>query len=86
MLAGLVAAIRLGEAAASAIGQPPTAWALALWACLALTVVTVYLPMAWDRYQLPIQAPAALLAALPLADGLDCAGRTPDHPSCGRGA
>jgi len=23
--------------------------------------------MAWDRYQLPIQAPASLLAALPLA-------------------
>ena len=50
-------------------GQPPAAWALALWACLALTVVTAYLPMAWDRYQLPIQAPAALLAAIPLGEG-----------------
>jgi hypothetical protein len=30
-------------------------------------VIAAYLPMAWDRYQLPIQAPAALLAALPLA-------------------
>ena len=28
---------------------------------------SAYLPMAWDRYELPIQAPAALLAALPLA-------------------
>ena len=30
---------------------------------VALPVVTAYLPMAWDRYLLPIQAPAALLAA-----------------------
>ena len=47
--------------------RPPTAWVLIVWACLALGVVTAYLPMAWDRYQLPIQAPAALLAALALA-------------------
>ena len=30
---------------------------------VAFAVVTLYLPMAWDRYLLPIQAPAALLAA-----------------------
>jgi hypothetical protein len=47
----------------------PTAWALAVWAGLAMAVVTAYLPMAWDRYQLPIQAPATLLAAVALATG-----------------
>ncbi len=66
-LAGLVHCDPAGKATASAIGQPPTGWALAVWAALALLVVTAYLPMAWDRYQLPIQAPAALLAAIPLA-------------------
>ena len=40
------------------------AWLLTVWTCLALGVVTAYLPMAWDRYQLPIQSPAALLVAL----------------------
>jgi len=44
-------------------GEPPTAWVCAVWALVSLVVVTLYLPMAWDRYQLPIQAPMALLAA-----------------------
>ena len=39
--------------------------------CLAVAVVTAYLPMAWDRYQLPIQAPAALLAAMALGEAVD---------------
>ncbi len=67
VLAGLGRSLLLGGRQFG-IGQPPAAWALALWACLALTVVTAYLPMAWDRYQLPIQAPAALLAAIPLGE------------------
>ncbi|AMV36967.1 ArnT family glycosyltransferase [Planctomyces sp. SH-PL62] len=41
----------------------PSAWAAAAWALVSLAVVTLYLPMAWDRYLLPIQAPFALLAA-----------------------
>ncbi len=45
-------------------GQPPTAIALLIWASVAWAVVAVYLPMAWDRYLLPIQAPNALLAAV----------------------
>jgi hypothetical protein len=65
---GLVWSLLLGRSQL-AIAQPPAAWALALWACLAVAVVTAYLPMAWDRYQLPIQAPAALLAAIPLGEG-----------------
>ena len=47
--------------------QPPTAWAILIYFVVALSVVTVYLPMAWDRYFLPIQAPAALLAGLVVA-------------------
>ncbi|MGC8643459.1 MAG: ArnT family glycosyltransferase [Isosphaeraceae bacterium] len=64
--AGLVWSIVLGTRQRAA-GQPPTGWALAIWACLTLAVVVGYLPMAWDRYELPIQSPAALLVALPLA-------------------
>ena len=44
-------------------GIPPTAWAILLQACLALLTVTVYIPMAWDRYYLPIVAGTSLLAA-----------------------
>lgn len=43
--------------------EAPAAWAVGVWALVALTVVTLYLPMAWDRYLLPIQAPFALLGA-----------------------
>lgn len=45
-------------------GRPPTALGLLAWATIAWAVVAVYLPMAWDRYLLPIQAPNALLAAV----------------------
>ena len=62
----------------------PTAWCLVAWAGVALGMVTAYLPMAWDRYQLPIQAPAALLASRGLRHGLgldpariDSAGASP---------
>src|SRR5262249_48889745 len=48
-------------------GAAPTAWALVIWAVVAWAVVVVYLPMAWDRYLLPIQAPNALLAAVALS-------------------
>ena len=48
-------------------GRPPTALALVVWAVVAWAVVTVYLPMAWDRYLLPIQSGNALLAAIAVA-------------------
>ncbi len=66
VLAGVIAAVRLGKLQYRQ-SQAPTGWAVVVWSALSLLVVTVYLPMAWDRYQLPIQAPAALLAALALA-------------------
>jgi len=63
VLIGLVASIALGQSQWRA-AAPPTGIALAVWTALAWLVVTVYLPMAWDRYLLPIQAVNALLAAL----------------------
>jgi 4-amino-4-deoxy-L-arabinose transferase-like glycosyltransferase len=63
---GLLRAFRLGVAQFRA-GQPPTALALVVWAIVAWTVVTLYLPMAWDRYLLPIQSVNALLAATAVA-------------------
>jgi 4-amino-4-deoxy-L-arabinose transferase-like glycosyltransferase len=62
VLAGAVWAAARGRAQWAA-GEPPTAWAALVHFAVAVGVVTVYLPMAWDRYQLPIQAPACLLAA-----------------------
>ncbi len=56
VLAGVISAIRLGKQQHRQ-SHAPTGWALVVWSALALLVVTVYLPMAWDRYQLPIQAP-----------------------------
>lgn len=44
-------------------GVPPTAWAILLQAVVALLTVTAYLPLAWDRYFLSLQAGSALLAA-----------------------
>jgi hypothetical protein len=65
--AGFVISVRLGRKQYQE-QTPPMAWLLTIWACLAPSVVTAYLPMAWDRYQLPIQAPAALLAAIALVN------------------
>jgi 4-amino-4-deoxy-L-arabinose transferase-like glycosyltransferase len=70
VLAGLIASVGLGWRQFRR-QEPPLAWALVAWACLAVAVVTAYLPMAWDRYQLPIQAPACLLAAVALASAWD---------------
>ncbi len=56
--------MRLGLEQQLRAGQPPAALALVVWAVCAWAVVTLYLPMAWDRYQLPIQSGNALLAAV----------------------
>jgi hypothetical protein len=48
-------------------GLPPTAFALLIWTAVAWAVVAAYIPMAWDRYLLPIQAPNAVLAAVGLS-------------------
>lgn len=44
-------------------GLPTTSWALLTQFLVTLGVVTAYVPMAWDRYFLAIQAPSALLAS-----------------------
>ena len=60
---GLFESVRLGREQLAA-GKPPLALLLLVWAVSAWAVVTVYLPMAWDRYQLPIESGNALLAAV----------------------
>ena len=63
VLLGLVVSIRMGLYQYQS-GQAPTAVALLIWAALGWVVVTLYLPMAWNRYLLPIQSGNVLLAAL----------------------
>jgi hypothetical protein len=63
VLYGLVESIRLALSQIRS-SRPPTGAALILWAAVAWTVVTLYLPMAWDRYLLPIQSGNALLGAM----------------------
>jgi 4-amino-4-deoxy-L-arabinose transferase-like glycosyltransferase len=63
LLVGLAESIRVARRQFRT-AQPPTALALLVWAALAWIVVAAYLPMAWDRYLLPIQSGNALLAAL----------------------
>ena len=52
-------------------GAPPTAFALLAWAAVTWAVVASYVPLAWDRYFMPIQAPNALLAAVGIAAFMD---------------
>jgi hypothetical protein len=59
---GFVRTYRLGRTQLHE-GSPPTAFALLIWAIMAWAIVAAYLPLAWDRYLLPIQAPNSLLAA-----------------------
>ena len=63
VLLGVAQSFRTGRRQLRA-NSPPTAIALLIWAAVSWIVVGVYLPMAWDRYMLPIQAPNALLASM----------------------
>ena len=63
---GGVGAWKFGGEQARA-GAPPTAWALLVMFMVSLVVISAYLPMAWDRYFLALQAPSALLAAVAAA-------------------
>ncbi len=65
VILGIVRTARIGRRQIRE-GQAPTAWALLVWASIAWLVVAAYLPLAWDRYFLPIQAPNALLGAVAL--------------------
>ena len=60
---GVVETLRLGRSQLLA-GKPPTALALLIWAGVSWMVVAAYIPLAWDRYLLPIQAPNAVLVAV----------------------
>ena len=53
-------------------GEPPTAFALLIWTLTSWAVVGAYIPLAWDRYFLPIQAPDALVAAVGLSALWEC--------------
>jgi 4-amino-4-deoxy-L-arabinose transferase-like glycosyltransferase len=63
VLVGFYEAVRLARAQFGS-GQAPTGAALLIWAALSWIVVALYLPMAWDRYLLPIQSANALAGAL----------------------
>ncbi len=56
-------------------GESPAAWALLLQWGITLATVTAFLPLAWDRYYLPLQASSSLLASaavVALVDRLRC--------------
>jgi hypothetical protein len=63
---GLLLCVRQGLAAMRA-GRPPLAWAIALYMAATQAIVILLIPLNWDRYYLPIQAPAAALVALGIA-------------------
>jgi 4-amino-4-deoxy-L-arabinose transferase-like glycosyltransferase len=78
VLVGFRESLRLGCAQVRC-AAPSTGLALLSWAICAWFVVTLYLPMAWDRYQLPIQSGNALLAAVGITslwDRLSAAARS----------
>lgn len=49
----------------------PASWALAIMFCLSLFVVGAFLPLAWDRYFLSIQAGSALMASCAIVSATD---------------
>jgi 4-amino-4-deoxy-L-arabinose transferase-like glycosyltransferase len=63
---GLFRSFRLGVRQFRA-GTFPAGLGLLIWALVSWSVVAGYLPMAWDRYFMPIQAPNALMAAVALS-------------------
>lgn len=62
VLAGAVVLVFRGRGQCKA-GSVPLAWFVVLFALVSASVVTGFIPMAWDRYYLSLQAPAALLGA-----------------------
>jgi hypothetical protein len=63
LVLGIVQSVRLGRGQLEA-RQAPTGAALLIWVVLPWIVLAVYLPMAWDRYLLPIQSGHALLGGM----------------------
>lgn len=59
-------------------GEPPAAWAIAVYFLVALATITAFIPLAWDRYYLSLQAGSVLLAAGAASAGFDrLSGRVP---------
>ena len=52
-------------------GEPPTGWAVAVQAAVALVTITAFIPLAWDRYFLSLQPGSALLGSIALVALLD---------------
>jgi 4-amino-4-deoxy-L-arabinose transferase-like glycosyltransferase len=52
-------------------GEPPTAWCVVIQASLASLVVTLFIPLAWDRYFLSIQPGFAVLAGFAIFSDID---------------
>ncbi len=63
---GLVQSIRLARAQFQS-RQAPTGALVLVWVAVPWIVLAVYLPMAWDRYLLPIQSGHALLGGMAAA-------------------
>jgi hypothetical protein len=62
VLLGVGWSIRKGQRQTRA-GEPPTAFALLVHCAVSVVTVTLFLPLAWDRYFLSIQPGAILLAS-----------------------
>lgn len=56
-------------------GGPPVEWAVLVYFGVALGTVTAFIPLAWDRYYLSIQAPGILLVTGAVGAGLSAVGR-----------
>jgi 4-amino-4-deoxy-L-arabinose transferase-like glycosyltransferase len=63
LVLGIVQSVRLGRSQFGS-GLAPTGVALLIWVVVPWIVLAVYLPMAWDRYLLPIQSGHALLGGM----------------------
>ncbi|RUL84340.1 ArnT family glycosyltransferase [Tautonia sociabilis] len=57
------------------LGAPPTAWAVLVQFAVAAATVSVFIPLAWDRYLLPIQSGSAILASGFVAGAVAAASR-----------
>jgi hypothetical protein len=65
-------------------GMPPTAWAVLVQAVVAIAVVSAFIPLAWDRYYLPVEAGCALVASGAAVSAFDLvANRWPGKPHPG---
>ncbi len=52
-------------------GDPPLAWALLAQVAVAYVTVSLFIPLAWDRYFISLQASSCLLAASVAVAGVD---------------